>query len=174
MTRSISETNLKFLSILVTLVLGFGGIGFNFYKMQESMALEARRPFLEKQLEICFEATNAVAAIAANVNAPTGDEAPIDTFKRLYLGSLALVENNNVACAMTRFNRELGTTNDEKYQRIGQIPVDCPKDVPELQSASTEDVPELQPAALEVAWACRELIIKSWGAELPVDLLVDP
>ena len=163
MTRYISEANLKFLGILVTVMLGVGGILFNFYEMQKTMALEARRPFLEKQLEMCFEATNAVAAIAAEVDAPTGDEAPIDTFKRLYLGNLALVENNEVACAMTRFNWALGTKLDPKYQRTGPRPADCP-----------EDVPELQPAALEVAHACRKLIIHSWGAELPDDPRAQP
>ena len=161
MASIISEANLKFLGILVTVMLGLGGIVFNFYKMQQSMALEARRPFLEKQLEICFEATNAVASIAAEVGAPAGGEAPIDTFKRLYLGNLALVENNDVACAMTRFNWALGTELGAKYKLTGPIPADCSKDVADLQST-----------ALEVAQACRELIINSWGAELPDDLRV--
>ena len=164
MTRYISEANLKFLGILVTVIIGAGGIVFNFYKMQESMALEARRPFLELQLATCLEATNAVAAIAAGVPAQDGSENPVDAYRRLYLGALALVEDRGVACAMTRFNKAYKSGLKDKSVPMGSsdsieaTAVDCQEE---------ELLP--QAAALEVAKACRRLILESWEAELPVD-----
>ena len=164
MTRYISEANLKFLGIMVTVIIGVGGILFNFYKLQQSMELEARRPFLERQLATCFEATNAVAAIAAGVSAQDGSENPVDAYRRLYLGALALVEDQGVACAMTRFNKAYKSGLEDKSVLMGSsgpieaIAVDCQEK-------------ELSPqaAALKVAKACRRLILKSWKAELPDD-----
>lgn len=164
MTKLISEANLKFLSILVTVIIGVGGLIINFYKLQQSIEMDARRPFLERQLATCFEATNSVAMIAAHISAQDGGENPVDAYRRLYLGTLALVEDRGVACAMTRFNKaynaglENKTVSMGSSRRIEGATADCPE---------KELTP--QAAALEVAKACRKLILRSWEADLPVD-----
>lgn len=150
-----SESNLKFTSIMLTAILGGGGLLINLIQMQRSAALEARRPFLEKQLDLCFQATDAAASIAAGTPAPVASETPSETFRRLYLGKLALVEDQGVACAMTRFGRATGANLLNKQPLPGGA-IDCP-----------DGAPTIQQAALDLAQACRKLIITGWGADLP-------
>lgn len=167
----ITETNVKFASVLFTAFAGIAGLFVNSCQANRIAALEARRPFIEKQLELCFDATNAVASIAANVDGPNDGEAPLDTFSRLYLGKLALVEDRPVACAMTRF---------AELVRLDLMSKDGDEGAADWLDARTEQVtgckePDdgdkqaLQKAAIDLAGACRRLIILSWGAELPVD-----
>ena len=142
MANIVSEANLKFLAILVTVMLGLGGIVFNFYEMQQSMALEARRPFLEKQLELCFEASNATSTYATTADADLRRKS-IDRFWALYWGQLGIVEDDQVEAAMVNYKKALG-------------------------SAGSEPVPAaLKRAALGVAHACRDLILESWDVDIP-------
>jgi hypothetical protein len=53
--------------------------------------LEARRPFLEKQMELCFEAST-VAATLATTTDPARWQASREIFWRLYWGPLSVVE----------------------------------------------------------------------------------
>jgi hypothetical protein len=58
-----------------------------------------RRPFLEKQLQLCFEATDAAASLATETDPTKWEQARL-TFWRLYWGPLSIVEDAGVEEAM--------------------------------------------------------------------------
>lgn len=101
----------------------------------ETRRIEATKPFLERQLKLYTEATQAAATIA------TGEEGPAKTratrrFWELYWGELALVENGTVEQAMASFG-------------VG------------LRAGLGRD--EMQRRSLALARACRDSLAVSWG-----------
>ena len=60
-----------------------------------------RRPFLQKQLELCFEATDAASRLALETNVTEWEKSRF-TFWRLYWGILGIVEDQAVANAMVQ------------------------------------------------------------------------
>ena len=98
--------------------------------------IEARRPFLEKQLALYTEATHAAATIATSTDA-TAIATAHTRFRELYWGELALVEDSPVEQAMMAFGSGLD-------QGAGQS--------------------ELQQLSLKLAVACRDSLAVSWGA----------
>ena len=96
--------------------------------------IEARRPFLEKQLGLYTEATNAAATIATS--ADTAALAKARTrFWELYWGELALVEDSAVEQAMMAFGSGLD-------RGAGKA--------------------ELQQLSLGLAVACRDSLAVAW------------
>jgi hypothetical protein len=71
---------------------------------------EAQKPFWEKQLQTCFEASTAAATIATSRDKEAVSKA-VDDFWRLYWGPLAIVEAREVAGAMVAFGTCLETEN---------------------------------------------------------------
>lgn len=96
--------------------------------------IEARRPFLERQLALYTEATNAAATIATSADA-TAVAAAHSRFWELYWGELALVEDSAVEQAMIAFGKGLD-------RGAGQA--------------------ALQQLSLGLAIACRDSLAVSW------------
>jgi hypothetical protein len=103
-----------------------------------------RRPFLQKQLDLCFEATDTAARLATETNPVEWEKKRFD-FWRLYWGVLGIVEDQAVASAMVA----LGNT-------VPLLPVASP----ELPMTSVKS------QALALAHAARDLMRKSWDVEL--------
>lgn len=103
----------------------------------ETRRIEATKPFLERQLRLYTEATQAAATLATS-----GIQQEVDAatarFWSLYWGELALVEDARVEAAMVQFGRAL--------------------DVGESNA-------RLQQASLALAHACRDSLAESWGVK---------
>jgi hypothetical protein len=132
------ESAVKLLSILGAVVT-FGWGVFQFVKNEERQAesrrVEATKPFLERQLRLYTEATQATATIATSGN-PKERAAAQKRFWSLYWGELALVEDKGVEAAMVEFGRALN------------------------EAASAEEIKRL---SLRLAHACRDSLAVSWG-----------
>jgi hypothetical protein len=105
------------------------------HSQAETRRIEATKPFLERQLKLYTEATQAAATLATS-KSPQEVDAASKRFWNLYWGELALVEDRRVEAAMVQFGRAL-----------------------ETGSAS----PQLQQASLALAHACRDSLAESWG-----------
>ena len=123
---------------LVGAVVAFGWGVFQFISSQHAQAetrrVEATRPYLDRQLTLYTEATQAAATLATSQQE---DElvAARKRFWSLYWGELALVEDKRVEAAMVLFGRKLeqGATGME-----------------------------LRPLSLQLARACRDSLAESW------------
>lgn len=106
----------------------------------ETRRVEATKPFLEKQLTLYADVTQAAATLALKWRMDSDQARPaMDRFWRLYLGELALVEDTKVRAAMWAFGKAL---NDY--------------DTPPRTLAKL---------AQELAGACRESLVRSWGVK---------
>jgi hypothetical protein len=101
-----------------------------------------KRPFLEKQLALCFEAVEAASRLANETKWDAWEEARL-TFWRLYWGPLGMVEDQKVKHAMEEFGNILAN-------------------IPILASPETLPRPELQQPSYRLSHAARDLIISSW------------
>jgi len=123
-------------------VFAFGWGIFQFMSNQRSQAvtrrIEATRPFLDRQLKLYTEATQAAAHLASSIS---NDEvgAARARFWSLYWGELALVEDKRVEAAMVQLGRAL------EGGAIGG---------------------DLAPLSLNLAHACRDSLAESWGVRL--------
>lgn len=108
----------------------------------ETRQIEARKPFLEKQLALYTEATQAAAVLAT-----TTDEAELtaarNRFWALYWGELAMVENGGVSA-------EAGGVESAMVAYGRCLKQEC-------------EQTELQRLALNLAHACRDSLAVSWG-----------
>ena len=104
---------------------------------EETRRIEATKPFLERQLRLYTEATQAAATLATSKNRQELDAAT-KKFWSLYWGELALVEDKRVEAAMVQFGRALDAGS----------------------SGHT-----LQKASLALAHACRDSLSESWGVK---------
>jgi hypothetical protein len=101
----------------------------------ETRRIEAKKPFLERQLQLYTEATRVVSVIATSESAEARQEAT-KRFWELYWGELAMVENLDVEKAMESFGDALKNG--------------APADTLERRS-------------LVVAHACRTSLDSAWG-----------
>jgi len=113
-----------------------GGMFGRWYEQRQAN----KRPFLEKQLELSFEATDAASRLANETKSEAWEEARL-TFWRLYWGPLSMVEDEAVKKAMETFGTQ-----------VSAIPVP-PPELPR---------PELQQLSYRLAHAARNLVISSW------------
>lgn len=135
-----AETLLKWIGALVALgglVWGITSFLLTARIQAETRQLEARKPFLERQLTLYTEATQN-AAILATSDDPAAKEKARRRFLELYWGELAMVESDGVKAAMVNF-----------YGCLVQI---C-------------DQPKMQQRSLELAHACRASLAVSWGVQ---------
>jgi hypothetical protein len=131
---------IKVLSIFGAVVaFGWGVIQFfASHSIQvETRRIEATKPFLERQLKLYTDATQAAATLATS-KTPEELELAKRKFWSLYWGELALVEDKRVEAAMVQFGRSLETGN------TGQ---------------------QLQRYSLALAHACRDSLADSWGVK---------
>jgi hypothetical protein len=119
------------------IAFGWGVVQFGAgqHAQAETRRIEATKPFLERQLKLYTDATQAAATLATSKNAPALDAAST-RFWALYWGELALVEDKRVEAAMVQFGRALEAGS------VGQ---------------------QLQNASLALAHACRDSLADSWG-----------
>jgi len=104
-------------------------------RYEETRRIEATKPFLERQLKLYTEASQATAVLATSQDDATRNGAR-KRFWELYWGELALVENEIVEAAMVAFGRGL---------QAGRPPE------------------EMQQLSLSLAHACRDSLAISWG-----------
>lgn len=126
---------------LVGGVIAFGWGVYQFVSNQRSHAetrrIEATRPFLDRQLKLYTEATQAAATLATS---SSREELAVARarFWSLYWGELALVEDKRVEAAMVALGRALEG------------------------GATGKDV---APLSLRLAHACRDSLAESWGVK---------
>jgi hypothetical protein len=134
------ESAIKLLSILGAVVT-FGWGVYQYVKSEdrrvESQRVEATKPFLERQLRLYTEATQAAATIATSEDRKERAAAE-KRFWSLYWGELALVEDKAVEGAMVEFGRGLS----------GGAPAE-----------------EIKRLSLRLAHACRDSLALSWGVK---------
>ncbi len=123
---------------VVTVVVGIWQ-----FSVQQSQA--NKQPFLQKQLELAFEATNAAASLASETD-PAEWEKARKTFWRLYWGPLSIVEDRAVEAAMVK---------------MGSGVPKQPVDNPQLPMTA------LQAPSYQLAHAVRNLVLTSWKVDLP-------
>jgi hypothetical protein len=104
-----------------------------------------RQPFLQKQLDLCFEASDTASRLATEPD-PIEWEKDRRTFWRLYWGTLSIVEDPGVEGAMVNLGK--------------LVPVTAVSN-PKLPMAS------LQNPSYDLAHAFRRLILTSWNIDLP-------
>lgn len=114
----------------------------------EAQQLEAAKPFLQRQLDLCVQASNAAATLASAQD-PGRVAVAMDRFWELYFGSLHIVEDfgdDSVAARMRQF---------------GDLVEELPSGSKVL-AAMHADERGLKSASLSLGQACRRLIDQGW------------
>ncbi len=107
----------------------------------EAALREARKPFLERQQTLYFEAASATSKLATLDRGAERDAAR-KRFYHLFWGELSVVEDELVEGAMVRFENTL------KLYETGQT-----------------DKSELEQVSLNLAHSCRNSLARGWGYE---------
>jgi hypothetical protein len=143
--------------VLVSALIGAATIGVGIWQYREdskmradTARLEARKPFLEKQMALCFDASDAAATLATTSDT-TRWRASNERFWTLYWGPLSVVERPLAA-------GEIGP--------VEAAMVDFGNKLKPLQGSPTLPLSALQTSSLNLAHACRGLIFDSWEIEL--------
>jgi len=118
---------------------------FGIWQFRTQQRQANRLPFLQKQLDLCFEVTDALAYLATETDPIRWEEAR-KTFWRLYWGSLSIVEDAAIESLMVEIGRD-----------VPPLPVEAPK-LP---------MTKLQNSSYRLAHAARSLMKRSWNIELP-------
>jgi hypothetical protein len=132
--------------IAVPWVLSLATVAVGVWQYADKQAQANREPFLKKQLELVFEASETVAKLA-NVTDPEIWQESRTRFWVLYWGPLGLVEDPNVARCMVK----AGTI----------VPAPQQQTLPPLPLSS------LQATSIQLSHAARDLILDSWDVHLP-------
>jgi hypothetical protein len=124
---------------------------YKFLAIQEQNAaartLEASKPYFEKKLKWCEEATETAAIIATSDKDSKQRKEKEQRFEELYWGVMGLVENDEVEDAMINF-----------YSAIrGESPLG--KDV----CIKVKGNSDIQHLSLCIAYACRKEMSKNWS-----------
>jgi hypothetical protein len=134
------EATLKILTMIGTIVAFCWG-AYQFILTQRGQAetrrIEATRPFLDRQLKLYTDATQATATMATSASR---DEiaAARSKFFLLFWGELVMVEDSNVESAMVEFRNAL---------------------------IAGKEGPELEQLSLTLARSCRNSLAQSWGVK---------
>lgn len=132
------------ITTLVGWIFSLLTIGAGIWQYADKKAQSNKEPFLRKQLDLCFAASDAAAALATTADAEKWQSAR-EEFWRLYWGTLSIVEDTNVEIAMVKFGNRL-----EELPRTPELPANV-----------------LQEPSLALAHAARDLILESWKVDLP-------
>lgn len=108
----------------------------------DAVLREARKPFLERQLALYFEAATAASKISNLTDGPERQKAR-KRFGELYDGELSIVEDQPVAKAMGNFKKTL--------------------DLHDLKEATDY---ELQSASQDLAHSLRDSLRRGWGYDI--------
>jgi hypothetical protein len=118
-------------------------VGIWQFTAQQSQA--NRQPFLQKQLELAFQASETAGRLATATEPAEWEKARL-TFWQLYWGPLSIDEDPKVASAMFQFGNLLPAE---------------PLPNPKLPMTS------LQGPSHNLALAVRDLVLESWNVSLP-------
>ena len=138
--------------VLVSALIGAATIGAGIWQFSEDSVrrsenaeFEAQKPFLGKQMELCFQATEAASTLASSTDLENWRRAK-ETFWMLYWGPLSVVERplsggtGPVEGQMVKFGEALKP----------------------LQDSPTLPLKDLEQMSLKLAHECRKLIFDSW------------
>jgi hypothetical protein len=131
----------KLIAALIALVGAVLAALLSLYWNFRSAKSTRKLPFLNRQLEYCFEASEIAAQLVVETDTEKFETAE-RRFMQLFWGPLAIVEDDNVARAMMRF--ALALDNGSK------------------QSAPRQS---LTGPSLDLAAEIRKLLIKSWKVQ---------
>ena len=91
-------------TVVIPWLLSLVTIGVGIWQFADKTAQANREPFLTRQLELCFEASDAGATLATETD-PVLWEKARKSFWRLYWGPLSVVEDSAVEGAMVKLGR---------------------------------------------------------------------
>ena len=138
--------------VLVSAVIGAATIGVGIWEFADdsqkrsyNAQFEARKPFLEKQMELCFQASESASILASSTDLEKWREAK-ETFWILYWGPLSIVESP--------------LSGDKRT--VEQQMVNFGNALKPLQDNPTLPLDVLEQASLNLAHQCRDLIFDSW------------
>ncbi len=141
--------------VLVSALIGASTIGAGIWQFSEdsrrraeNAQFESRKPFLVKQMELCFQASEVAATLASSTNLENWRQAK-ETFWMLYWGPLSVVE--------TPLGGEQGPVEKQMVVFGGVLEP--------LQDNPTLPLESLEQESLDLAHKCRELIFDSWEIE---------
>ena len=138
--------------VLVSALIGAGTIGVGIWQFSEDSGrradnaqFESQKPFLVKQMELCFQASEAASTLASSTDLENWQRAK-ETFWMLYWGPLSVVE--------TPLSGEQGL--------VEQQMVVFGKALKPRQDNPTLPLMHLEQESLNLAHKCRDLIFDSW------------
>jgi hypothetical protein len=129
-----SAGRLEHLVRIIGVVITVGTLLLGLWQFLVSKRVEAQKPYLEKKLAWCEEATNTAAALSTRDRSKILEKEA--RFWELYWGVMGLVENAEVTGAMIQFGKGLNG-------------VDVGKSLKEL--------------SLDIAHACRDELARDWS-----------
>ena len=123
---------------------------FSFYQYQDTATRESKKPFLEKQLELCIKATDSAGTIATSPRPEEVASAKV-VLDQLTWGSMAIVDNQEIFEAMYKFNAMVKTLpSADHYQETKSV------------RASLTALSE------KIAHACRDHVRTAWSVPNPL------
>jgi len=141
-----SAESLKDRAAWVVAIVGLLTFIFSAWQFFEKQGDANREPFLRKQMDLAFETSKTVATLASTSDPKAWEEARLE-FWMLYWGPLSIVENQAVK---------------NKMMELGAIVPQGPD--PGMNSARKR---AMQDKSYELAQSMRQLMLESWGADLP-------
>lgn len=126
----------ELITLLGVVFVALLGLWWNFLNAKRLR----KQPFLQKQLDLCIEASEIVAILATTDSRTTFDQARA-RFLALFWGPLSVVENDEISAAMIHYRKKL----DKLTKEGRQLPLE-----------------DLEDDSYEIAKRVRKLILSSW------------
>src|SRR4051794_26434518 len=93
-------------SVAIPWILSVATVAVGVWQFSVQQSQANRQPFLQKQLELCFQATETAGRLASETDPAEWEKARL-TFWRLYWGPLSIVEDRAVEGAMVELGRHV-------------------------------------------------------------------
>ena len=109
----VNEDSYRFWDLVLKAGTAIGFIlaaGFSYYQYLDTANRESKKPFLEKQLELCVKAADSAGTIATSPHPEEVAQAKV-TLDRLIWGAIAIVDNEDIFEAMQNLNRNREVKN---------------------------------------------------------------
>jgi hypothetical protein len=148
----VADTPLDWFKFFTGGVAGAVVVGIGLYQYVATSTQTAQKPFLEKQTDLCFHASETVARLATTT-VPDDWKKQWDEFWMLYWGPLAIVEDKNGDSLAA--NPTYGTVAQRMIQ-FGNPIKDAGRDPGHLPYG------DLTRPAIQVSKACQVLVTSWW------------
>ena len=143
------DPKLEWTKLALTAVGGTIAVGIGLYQYITTSSQTARQPFLEKQTELCFKASETVARIATTDD-PVEWKKSLEEFWVLYWGPLAIVEDKTPG-------------KSQEYSIVSKKMIDFGNKINEIQDPLKHlPATELTRYAIQVSKACQNLVTSWW------------